>query len=69
MDGAWVGAGAVVRDSVLGAGARVGERSRLTGAVVGDGALVGADNELITGARVWTDAVVLDGTIRFSPDS
>jgi mannose-1-phosphate guanylyltransferase len=69
LDCAWVGAGAVVRDTVLGAGARVGERTRLTGAVVGDDALIGADNELITGARVWTGAVIPDGAIRFSADS
>jgi mannose-1-phosphate guanylyltransferase len=37
--------------------------------VVGDDALIGADNELITGARVWTEAIVPDGALRFSPDS
>lgn len=65
----WVAAGAVIRDSVLGAGARVGERSVVTDAVLGDRALVGADNELLAGARVWTDAVLPDATLRFSPGS
>jgi mannose-1-phosphate guanylyltransferase len=69
LDRAWIGAGAEVRDTVVGAGARVGERTRLTGVVVGDDALIGADNELITGARVWTEAIVPDGALRFSPDN
>jgi mannose-1-phosphate guanylyltransferase len=68
FDGAWVSAGASVRDSVVGAGARIGARTSLSGVVVGDNALVGADNELRGGARIWTDAVLPDGTLRFSPD-
>jgi mannose-1-phosphate guanylyltransferase len=68
LDGAVVGAGAVVRDSVLGRSARVGERTLLVGAVLGDRAVVGADNELLTGARVWTDAVLPDASVRFSSD-
>jgi mannose-1-phosphate guanylyltransferase len=69
LDRAWIGAGAVVRDSVVGAGARVGERTRLTGVVAGDDALIGADNELIAGARVWTGAIVPAAAIRFSADN
>lgn len=46
----------------------MGERSRLTGAVLGDRALVGADNELVAGARVWTGAVIPDAALRFSSD-
>jgi mannose-1-phosphate guanylyltransferase len=65
----WVAAGAQIRDSVVGAGARVGERAVLQDAVLGDRALVGADNELAAGARVWVNAVLPDGTIRFSPGS
>jgi mannose-1-phosphate guanylyltransferase len=65
----WVAAGAQIRDSVIGTGARVGERSVLRDAVLGDRALVGADNELSGGARVWADAVLPDATIRFSPGS
>lgn len=37
-------------------------------AVVGDGARVGADNELGAGVRVWCDAVLSDGALRFSSD-
>jgi mannose-1-phosphate guanylyltransferase len=69
MDGAVVGAGAVVRDSVLGRGAEVGAGSRVTGAVLGDHAVVGERNELVPGARVWTDARIPDAAIRFSPDT
>jgi mannose-1-phosphate guanylyltransferase len=36
--------------------------------VVGDHAVIGADNELITGARVWADVVVAAHAIRFSAD-
>jgi mannose-1-phosphate guanylyltransferase len=69
LDGARIDAGAVVCDSVVGVRARVGERTRLTGAVVGDHAEIGADNELIVGARVWTDVVLPDRAVRFSAEA
>ncbi|KOU06872.1 GDP-mannose pyrophosphorylase [Streptomyces sp. MMG1522] len=68
LAGAVVEAGAVVTDSLIGAGARIGGRTVLTGAVIGDGARVGADNELRDGIRVWCDAVLPDGSVRFSSD-
>ncbi|WEH41525.1 NDP-sugar synthase [Streptomyces sp. AM 2-1-1] len=68
LAGAVVEAGAVVTDSLVGAGARIGSRTVLTGAVIGDGAHVGADNELRDGVRVWCDAVLPDGSVRFSSD-
>src|SRR3954447_24888269 len=68
LDGAVVGPGAVVLDSVLGCGARVGARTVVHGSVLGDRARVGADNELRRGARVWTDAVLPDRSLRFSSD-
>ncbi|MFF4408239.1 sugar phosphate nucleotidyltransferase [Streptomyces sp. NPDC001262] len=68
MDGAVVEAGAQVTDSLIGAGARVGARCVLDGAVVGDNANIGADNELRAGARIWCEAVIPQGTIRFSSD-
>ncbi|MFI6940168.1 sugar phosphate nucleotidyltransferase [Streptomyces sp. NPDC050418] len=61
--------GAVVTDSLVGKGARVGARTILDGAVIGDGASVGADNELRGGIRVWCDAVLPDGSVRFSSDA
>ncbi|MGP9020476.1 sugar phosphate nucleotidyltransferase [Streptomyces sp. BR1] len=60
--------GAVITDSLIGAGAVVGARCVLSGAVVGDGASIGPDNELRDGVRVWCDAVLPAGAIRFSSD-
>jgi len=68
LEGAVVAAGAVVRDSAVGRSARVGAGARLHGVVVGDGASVGAGNELVPGARVWCDAVLPAYALRFSPD-
>ncbi|MEU9865639.1 NDP-sugar synthase [Streptomyces sp. NPDC047971] len=66
--GAVVEPGAVISDSLIGAGARIGARSVLTGAVIGDGAQVGPDNELREGVRVWCNAVLPAGAVRFSSD-
>ncbi|MFN2625105.1 MAG: sugar phosphate nucleotidyltransferase [Mycobacteriales bacterium] len=68
FDDAVVSAGAVVRASVVGRGAAVGRRTRVSGAVIGDGATVGADCELVDGARVWPDAAIGDAALRFSSD-
>lgn len=68
LAGAVVDPGAVITDSLIGARAQVGTRSVLTGVVVGDGATVGPDNELREGVRVWCDAVLPAGAVRFSSD-
>ncbi|MFE7841955.1 sugar phosphate nucleotidyltransferase [Streptomyces sp. NPDC057474] len=68
LAGAVVEPGAVITDSLIGARARIGERSILTGTVVGDGAIIGADNELRAGVRVWCDAQIPTGALRFSSD-
>ncbi|WP_033326665.1 sugar phosphate nucleotidyltransferase [Streptomyces yerevanensis] len=68
LAGAVVDPGAVITDSLIGARAQVGTRSVLTGVVVGDGATVGSDNELREGVRVWCDAVLPAGAVRFSSD-
>src|SRR4051794_7522878 len=68
FDGARIATGAVVRRSVVGAGAVVGPRTFLEDAVIGDRAVLGADLELRAGARVWPDAHLADGSIRFSAD-
>ncbi|MGH4029919.1 sugar phosphate nucleotidyltransferase [Actinomycetota bacterium Odt1-20B] len=60
--------GAVVTDSLVGTGARIGARSVLTGAVIGDRATIGEDNELRDGVRVWCDASLPSGAVRFSSD-
>ena len=68
LDGARIGAGAQVRSSVIGAGASVGTDAVLADAVIGDRAQIGARVELLAGARVWPDAVLADGSVRFSSD-
>ncbi|MCI0686995.1 MAG: NDP-sugar synthase [Sporichthyaceae bacterium] len=68
LDGAVVEEGAVIRASIVGAGARIGRGSVLDEAVVGTGAVIGAGNELRSGVRVWTGAVLADRAIRFSSD-
>ncbi|HTY71985.1 MAG TPA: NDP-sugar synthase [Actinomycetes bacterium] len=75
VDGCVVASGAVVRSgvracrSVVGVDAVVGERTRLEDAVVGDGAFVGADCELVAGARVWADVHLPDKAVRVSSDA
>jgi mannose-1-phosphate guanylyltransferase len=68
FDGARVAAGAHVLDSVVGFAARVGERTVLRDAVIGDRVRLGADLELINGARVWPAAELSDGSVLFSSD-
>ncbi|WP_328921995.1 mannose-1-phosphate guanylyltransferase [Streptomyces griseoaurantiacus] len=68
LSGAVVGPGAVITDSMIGAHSRVGRRTILTGAVIGDGASVGPDNELREGTRIWCDAHIPAGAVRFSSD-
>ena len=38
-------------------------------AVIGDGAVIGRGNELLDGVRVWPQAHLADGSVRFSSDS
>ncbi|WP_367042566.1 NDP-sugar synthase [Streptomyces sp. Je 1-332] len=68
LAGAIIEPNAIVTDSLIGAGARVGARTVLAGAVIGDGADVGADNELREGVRVWCGAGLPAGSVRFSSD-
>jgi mannose-1-phosphate guanylyltransferase len=66
-DGVRIGAGAVVVRSLIGKRASIGAHCTLTDAVIGDGAKIGSGNELAAGIRIWTDAVIPDAAIRFSP--
>jgi mannose-1-phosphate guanylyltransferase len=68
FDDAVIEPGARVVDSVVGRGARVGAGGVVVGAVLGDRCDIGARNELLTGVRVWPDAVLADGSVRFSSD-
>ncbi|MFF0437121.1 sugar phosphate nucleotidyltransferase [Streptomyces sp. NPDC004327] len=68
LAGAVVEDGAVITDSLVGTRARIGARTILTGAVIGDAADIGPDNELRDGVRVWCDAKLPGGAVRFSSD-
>ena len=54
---------------MIGAGAVVGAGTVVEDAVIGDGARIGADWELLAGVRVWPDVELPDGGIRFSAPS
>jgi mannose-1-phosphate guanylyltransferase len=66
LDGASIGAGCVLRDCVVGPRARIGDRTQiLGGAVVGEGVIVGTDNVLAHGARLFPGMEVPDGGLAF----
>lgn len=68
FDGVRVGPGAVVRDSILGAGSQI-DGAVVDGALIGDRAFVGAGNELTRGLRVWPGVRLGPTSIRFSSDA
>jgi mannose-1-phosphate guanylyltransferase len=66
LQGAQIGAGCLLRDCIVGAGARVGDRTEITrGAVLGEGVTIGADNVVTRGARVFPGVELPDGALRF----
>jgi mannose-1-phosphate guanylyltransferase len=66
LDGAQIGAGCVLRDCIVAPGARVGDRSQVTGgAMLGAGVVVGADNVVARGARLFPGMEVPDGGLAF----
>lgn len=69
LPGAVIEPGVLITDSLIGTGARVGTRSVLADTVIGDGAVIGADNELRSGARIWCDAQIPPASLRFSSDA
>jgi mannose-1-phosphate guanylyltransferase len=69
FDGAVVRAGATVERSLLGARSTVGRDAVLRDVVVGDDAVVGAQCELLAGARVWPGITLPDCSVRFSTDA
>jgi mannose-1-phosphate guanylyltransferase len=68
FDGCRVGSGAVITRSVVGRAARVDAGAVLVDSVIGDRAQIGMRVELRSGARVWPDVVLPDGSVRFSTD-
>lgn len=61
-------ADAQIERSIIGEGAVIGLATRIHETVVADRANVGAHNELLSGARIFPDAQIPDGAIRFSSD-
>jgi mannose-1-phosphate guanylyltransferase len=66
LDGAVVGPHASVTHAIIGPGARVGAHSRISdNAVLGEGVVLGADNQLAAGARLFPNVSLPDGAIKF----
>jgi len=66
MQGAEIGAGCVLSDCIVAAGARIGDRTVVSGgAVLGECVTVGADNVLTAGMRVFPNTEIPDGAITF----
>jgi mannose-1-phosphate guanylyltransferase len=66
LKGAEIGEGATLRDCIVAAGASVGPRTAISGgAVLGEGVIVGADNVIAHGARIFPGVSLPDGAIKF----
>ncbi len=66
LEGAAIAAGCVLRECIVGPGARIGDRTQiLDGAIVGEGVTIGADNVVSRGARVFPGMEVPDGGLAF----
>jgi mannose-1-phosphate guanylyltransferase len=68
FEGATVEAHAFITNSVIGKDAVVGESARIVGALIGDGARIGARCELLDGMRVFPGVELPEAGIRFSSD-
>jgi len=69
FDGAVIGPGAIVRDSIVGKDAVIAGGAALHGVVIGDEAYVGAGNELARGLRLWPGTRLEATSVRFSSDA
>jgi mannose-1-phosphate guanylyltransferase len=66
LDGAHIGARTRVTDAIVAPGAQLAQDVVVeNGAMVGDEAVVGRDNLLSNGIKVFPGAVLADGTVRF----
>jgi len=66
LAGARVGADCILRDCIVGPRAVVGDRCHIVGgAMVGEGVMIGADNVIARGARLFPGMEVPDGGLAF----
>lgn len=66
LAGARVGEDCILRDCIVGPGAEIGDRSQVIGgAMVGEGVIIGADNVIARGARLFPGLEVPDGGLAF----
>jgi mannose-1-phosphate guanylyltransferase len=66
LSGSRIGAGCRLRDCIVASDCEVGPRTEISGgAVLGEGARIGADNVITRGARIFPGVVLPDGAIEF----
>ena len=66
MEGTRIGEGCELRDCIVAAGCRIGDRTRISGgAVLGEGVDLGADNVVTGGARIFPGVALPVGAIEF----
>jgi mannose-1-phosphate guanylyltransferase len=69
FEGAVIGDNCIIKNSIVGKNVVIASGTVLRDAIIGNRAWIGSDNELINGARVWSDVTVPDKAIRFSGDN
>ena len=66
MQGAQIGEDCVLSDCIVAAGARIGDRTHITGgAVLGEGVTIGPDNLLTRGVRIFPHVEIPESGVRF----
>ncbi len=66
LHGARIGDGCVLRDCIVGPDVRIGDRSQVIGgAMLGEGVVIGSDNVVARGARLFPGMEVPDGGLTF----
>jgi mannose-1-phosphate guanylyltransferase len=66
MAGASIGAHCVLRSCIVAGGARIGDHCVVDGmSVIGEGVVLGADNVVSNGARVFPGVSLPDGALKF----
>jgi mannose-1-phosphate guanylyltransferase len=66
LEGAWIGEHCELEECIVAPGVRIGDHTRITdGAVIGEGVVVGRDNVLSHGIRLFPGTQLGDSAIRF----